>query len=81
MNGITFLLLALSCRLTQAEVGHPATYPDNCNLIKDLAATVEKLSTMTEKMGLMETRLQTTERELEELKKVTSGETMTTFLL
>ena len=56
-------------------------YPDNCNLIKDLAATVEKLSTMTEKMGQMETRLQTTERELEELKKVTSGETMTTFLL
>lgn len=80
MKGITFLLLALSCSLIQAQMGQH-NYPDNCNLIKDLAATVEKLSTVTEKMGQMETRLQTTERELEELKKVTSGETMTTFLL
>ncbi|XP_067089151.1 complement C1q-like protein 2 [Osmerus mordax] len=78
MKGITFLLLALSCGLTQAQMGHP-NYPDNCNLIKDLAATVEKLATVTEKMGLMETRLQTTERELEELKKATSGKPQVAF--
>ncbi|XP_067089153.1 complement C1q-like protein 3 [Osmerus mordax] len=78
MKGITFLLLALSCGLTQAQMGHP-NYPDNGNLIKDLAARVEKLATVTEKMGLMETRLQTTERELEELKKATSGKHQVAF--
>ncbi|KAL0992791.1 hypothetical protein UPYG_G00098430 [Umbra pygmaea] len=59
---------------------------DTCSLVKELLSIGEKLGTIGEKMGtmgdnlrLMETRLQTSEKEVEELKKITGGQPMVAF--
>uniref|UniRef100_A0AAY5L9U4 C1q domain-containing protein n=1 Tax=Esox lucius TaxID=8010 RepID=A0AAY5L9U4_ESOLU len=92
MNGITVCLLALCCCLSETQAQENNQDQKACCLsnpgclMKELVSIGEKLGTMVEKQGtmgdnlrLMETRLQTSEKEVEELKRLTGGQPKVAF--
>uniref|UniRef100_A0AAY5L9M4 C1q domain-containing protein n=1 Tax=Esox lucius TaxID=8010 RepID=A0AAY5L9M4_ESOLU len=92
MKDMAVLMLALCCCLsgTQAQGNNDnqktCCLSDTCSLAKELVSIGEKLGTMVEKQGtmgdnlrLMETRLQTSEKEVEELKRLTAGQPKVAF--
>ncbi|KAJ7992361.1 hypothetical protein DPEC_G00277720 [Dallia pectoralis] len=83
-------LVALGCLLTfsSGDTQDPKTCcpTETCSLVKEIISIGEKLGTMLEKQGtmgdnlkLMESRLQTSEKEVEELKRLTGGQPKVAF--
>ncbi|XP_010873133.1 complement C1q-like protein 2 [Esox lucius] len=87
---VVFLLLAPGCLLSVSlgdnQEQKACCLSDPGCLMKELVSIGEKLGTMLEKQGtmgdnlrLMETRLQTSEKEVEELKRLTGGQPKVAF--
>lgn len=91
MKKIAILILAFSCFLCEAQVNENDDKAHQCSacccdihslpsLAQNLGAIGEKVANMAEKITLLETKLQNTEKDVLELRSLTGGNIANDFM-